>query len=82
MEAAKGDDTSVADGGFILLQLFSQDSREGLWGAELPSERSKTAQRCSSGFWLSTVGRNKRQSTQQRHWRRAERQETGVTGPR
>lgn len=70
--AARGDDNSAADGEFILLQLSSLDSTEGLWGAELLSERSKTAQRCSSGFWLNTVNRNKRQSTQHRHCRWAE----------
>lgn len=58
--AAQGDDNSAADGVFILLQLSSLDSTEGLWGAELLSERSKIAQICSSGFWLNTVNTNKR----------------------
>lgn len=40
---------------FVLLQLSSLDSTEDLWGAERPSGRSRTALRCSSGFWLNTT---------------------------
>lgn len=47
--------TNNVEGALILLQLSSRDNTEGPWGAELLSERSKIAQRCSSGFWLNTV---------------------------
>lgn len=44
-----------------LLQLSSLDSREDLWGAELPSGHSRTARRCSSGFSLNTMNKKNRQ---------------------